>query len=144
MLVFAVDMVENCSLTRSEMAILTRGFNRIATAQPVILFIRQGVKLSLSTCERMEFSQQWREGEKLGKVSILRNINCKNPHHGQIDILEALGDKKYDTFDELYDHWMNVFSCDVLTEKFYSELSDWYAWASEVVRFPNDVCFSNK
>lgn len=139
MLVFAVDMVENCSLTRSEMAILTRGFNRIATAQPVILFIRQGVKLSLSTCERMEFSQQWREGEKLGKVSILRNINCKNPHHGQIDILEALGDKKYDTFDELYDHWMNVFSCDVLTEKFYSELSDWYAWASEVVRFPNDV-----
>lgn len=139
MLVFAADIKEGEHLTRSEMALLTRGFNRIATAQPVVLFLRQGCHLSLATCERMDYTQQWRDGEKLGKVSILRDIDCHKPHHGHIDILETLGDKSYATFDELYEHWMEVFSTDVLTRKFYGELSDWYAWASQVVRFPNDI-----
>lgn len=139
MLVFAADIKEGEHLTRSEMALLTRGFNRIATAQPVVLFLRQGCHLSLATCERMDYTQQWRDGEKLGKVSILRDIDCHKPHHGHIDILETLGDKSYATFDELYEHWMEVFSTEVLTRKFYGELSDWYAWASQVVRFPNDI-----
>lgn len=139
MLVFAADIKEGEHLTRSEMALLTRGFNRIATAQPVVLFLRQGCHLSLATCERMDYTQQWRDGEKLGKVSILRDIDCRKPHHGHIDILETLGDKSYATFDELYEHWMEVFSTEVLTRKFYGELSDWYAWASQVVRFPNDI-----
>ena len=142
MMVFAVDVKEGMELTRQESTILTRGFNRIASAQPVILFIRQGKYLSLSTCERMKYSQEWRNGgsEKLGKVSILRNINCEHPHRGHLDILEALGDKTYPSFEQLYKHWMEVFSNELLTKKFYSELSDWYAWAVQVARFPNDLC----
>ena len=31
------------------------------------------------------------------------------------------------------------FSVEVLTKAFYQELSDWYAWAVKVVRFPNDI-----
>ena len=142
MMVFAVDVKEGMELTRQESTILTRGFNRIASAQPVILFIRQGKYLSLSTCERMKYSQEWRNGgsEKLGKVSILRNINCEHPHRGHLDILEALGDKTYPSFEQLYKHWMEVFSNELLTKKFYSELSDWYAWAVQVARFPNALC----
>ena len=142
MMVFAVDVKEGVELTRQESTILTRGFNRIASAQPVILFIRQGKYLSLSTCERMKYSQEWRNGgsEKLGKVSILRNINCEHPHRGHLDILEALGDKTYPSFEQLYKHWMEVFSNELLTKKFYSELSDWYAWAVQVARFPNALC----
>ena len=34
---------------------------------------------------------------------------------------------------------MQVFSSELLTRKFYSELSDWYAWAVQVARFPNDL-----
>ena len=33
----------------------------------------------------------------------------------------------------------NRFSVEVLTKAFYQELSDWYAWAIMVVRFPNDL-----
>ena len=76
----------------------------------------------------------------MGRVSILRNINCVKPHRGHVDILESLGDKVYNTFEELYKHWMEVFSNDLLTKKFYSELSDWYAWAVMVAKFPNDLC----
>lgn len=139
MFFFAADITEGYTLKRSEIASLTRGFNRISRANPVVLFIRQAGKLAISTCERTEFRQQWRNGEKLGRVSMLRDIRCVKPHRGHLDILEALGDKTYPTFDELYHHWMDVFSSEVLTEKFYSELSDWYAWATQIVRFPNDV-----
>lgn len=139
MMIFAVDIKRNQTLTRTELATLTRGFNRIAAAQPVVLFIKQGNRLALATCERSEYTQQWRDGEKLGKVSLLRGINCLQPHRGHIDILESIGDKAYPTFEELYKHWMQVFSSELLTRKFYSELSDWYAWAVQVARFPNDL-----
>jgi hypothetical protein len=139
MMIFAVELQSGATLTRSESATLTRGFNRIASAQPVILFIKQGNELALSTCERSEYTQQWRDGEKLGKVSILRGINCLSPHRGHIDILASIGDKTYPNYEELYKHWMEVFSSDLLTKKFYSELSDWYAWAVQVARFPNDL-----
>ena len=139
MMIFAVNIANGQTLTRTEMATLTRGFNRIAAAQPVILFIKQGDRLALATCERSQYTQQWRDGEKLGKVSMLRDINCLHPHRGHIDILESIGDKAYPTFEELYKHWMEVFSNELLTKKFYGELSDWYAWAVQVARFPNDL-----
>ena len=139
MMVFAVEFREHETLTRTEMATLTRGFNRIASAQPVVLLMKQGVQLALATCERGDYQQLWRDGEKLGKVSMLRGINCQLPHRGHIDILESIGDKAYPTFEELYKHWIQVFNSELLTKKFYGELSDWYAWAVQVVRFPNDL-----
>ncbi len=142
MMIFAVDIKGSHTLTRTEMATLTRGFNRIAAAQPVVLFIKLGDHLALATCERSEYTQQWRDGEKLGKVSMLRNINCQNPHRGHIDILESIGDKAYPTFEELYKHWMQVFSNELLTKKFYNDLFEWYQWAvspEAKVTFPGDV-----
>lgn len=129
MMIFAVDIKSNQILTRTELATLTRGFNRIAAAQPVVLFIKHGDHLAIATCERSEYTQQWRDGEKLGKVSMLRSINCQRPHRGHIDILESIGDKAYPTFDELYKHWMKVFSSEVLTKQFYNDLFEWYQWA---------------
>ena len=129
MMIFAVDIKSNQILTRTELATLTRGFNRIAAAQPVVLFIKHGDHLAIATCERSEYTQQWRDGEKLGKVSMLRSINCQRPHRGHIDILENIGDKAYPTFDELYKHWMKVFSSEVLTKQFYNDLFEWYQWA---------------
>lgn len=141
MFVFACEAKKEANLTRTLSSALTRAFNKIASANPVILVIRQGNLLSLATCERMEYSQAWRQGngEKIGKVSILRNVDCSNPHRGHVDILESLGDKAYPTFEQLYKHWMEVFSSELLTKKFYNELSDWYAWAVQIVKFPNDL-----
>lgn len=143
MLVFAVDIKEQYrnSLTRSEIATLSRGFNRLSNSVPVILFVRNGSFLSLATCERSDYSQEWRIGEKLGKVSILRDINCERPHRGHLDILASLGEKSFTSFDEWYRYWLDVFSSEVLTRKFYAELAKWYAWAIESgeVKFPNDI-----
>ena len=144
MFVFAMDAKSDVELKRSDIASLTRALNRIAYAVPVILIMREGKYLSLATCERTQYSQEWRnaQGEKLGKVSILRRVDCLHPHRGHLDILESLGSKSIASFDELYKHWMEVFSSELLTKKFYSELFDWYQWAinpASKVSFPDDA-----
>lgn len=141
MFVFACDTKEGEQLSRTQASALTRAFNKISYANPVILVIREGDKISLATCERMNYTQEWRRGtgEKLGKVSILRNVNCTHPHRGHVDILDSLSSKVCKTFDELYQHWMEVFSSELLTKKFYNELSDWYAWAVQIAKFPNNL-----
>lgn len=138
--VFAVEVKPDANVTRTVAATLTRVFNRIAKAQPVILFIRQGHELSLSTCERSEYTQQWRSGEKLGKVSILRNINCENPHRGHINLLSRMSGGATN-FDELYKNWMTIFDIKLLSKQFYNELFEWYEWVMQLVqqglvRFP--------
>ena len=141
MMLFAVDLESSAHITRSDFAVLTRAFNRLVYNFPVTVIFRQGHFLSIATCERTEFKQEWRQGqgEKLGKVSLLRNIDCSKPHRGHLDILDSINSKDFTTFDELYKHWQDVFSSELLTKKFYSELADWYAWAIKVVRFPNDL-----
>ena len=141
MMLFAVDLIPDSTITRSELAVLTRAFNRLVYNFPVTIIFRQGKYLSIGTCERTEFKQEWKQGqgEKLGKVSLLRNVNCLDPHRGHLMILESIGDKTYSTFDDLYTNWQQVFSSELLTRKFYGELSDWYAWAVQVARFPNDL-----
>lgn len=141
MFIFACDAAADAHITRSDISALTRAFNRISYANPVILIIRQANLISLSTCERMTYTQEWRKnfGEKLGKVSILRNVDCENPHRGHVNIIESIGEEKFRTFDGLYNHWKEKFSNELLTKKFYSELSDWYAWAVQIAKFPNDL-----
>ena len=34
---------------------------------------------------------------------------------------------------------LSRFSVEVLTKEFYQELSDWYAWAIKIIRFPNNI-----
>ena len=139
MVIFAVQVKEGQSLSRSQQATITRAFNRIIHQMPVTLLILEGKYLSIATCERSQYSQQWLEGEKLGKVSLLRNVNCLKPHRGHIDVLKSIGDKRYTSFDKLYKHWKEVFSSELLTQKFYSELQNWYFWAVKNVSFPNDI-----
>ena len=136
MMIFAVNIINGQTLTRTEMATLTRGFNRIAAAQPVVLFIKQGDRLALSTCERSEYTQQWRDGEKLGRVTLLKNIDCLNPNRAHLDILSELGAEFTPTFDDLYRKWMTVFDISLLNKQFYKELQDWFYWAVDEIELP--------
>lgn len=135
---FSLDA--NSSLTRTEIALITRAFNRRMHYRPVVLFIRFGNLLSMSTCERSEYIKKGHEGEKVGKVTILRNIDCSQPHHGHVVILGALDISSCESsFDAVYNHWIKTFSNELLTKKFYQELSDWFFWAVKEVRYPNDL-----
>lgn len=139
MMVFAVDVKDDANITRTDIATLTRALNRMSKAAPVALIARYGDKISFSICERTAYKQGGHTGEKAGRVSILRDIDIENTHRGHIDILEMMRTGGITTFDELYAKWLEVFSSDTLTKRFYQELSNWYALAIDVIRFPNDL-----
>lgn len=146
MFIFLLRMKDGAPLTRTDAAQLTRGINRVMKSKPATVFIVEGqgdkTLLSIATCERTTYKQDWRPGEKLGRVSILKGINCASPHRGHLDILASMDVKKCKTFDALYAQWQKVFSTDLLTKSFYHEIQDWYFWAMSkyvCVQFPNDL-----
>ena len=132
MFVFAIEVETTIHITRTLAATLTRVFNRLAYNKPVVLFIRQGDTLSISTCERSDYAQQWLGGEKMGKVSILRDINCRKPHRGHLNLLARMTGGAAN-FDDLYKRWIETFDVKLLSKKFYNEMFEWYQWAKRLV-----------
>lgn len=129
--------------TRSQLAEITRAFNQEFHYTPVVAVFRYGNALCFANAERLPYKQQWREGEKAGKVSLLRDVDIDTPHSGHLRILSELaisrtGKQAINSFAELYAYWQTVFSVSLLNKKFYEELSNWYFWAIKEVTFPGE------
>jgi len=127
--------------TRSQLAEITRAFNREFHYTPVVVVFRYNQYIAFANAERQKYKQEWREGEKAGKVSLLRDVKVSNPHTGHLKILQELtitrtGRNAVDSFDKLYKYWQEVFNVSVLNREFYKELSNWYFWALKKVTFP--------
>jgi adenine-specific DNA-methyltransferase len=154
-LIFGVTLKQrenNLLPTRSQLAEISRAFNREFYYTPAIVVFKYSDTnkeyLAFANTERLKYKQGWREGEKAGKVTLLRDIDINNTHRGHLDILNKLqlsdkGTKKVDSFDKLYKYWQEVFSVSVLNKKFYQDLSNWYFWAIKQVRFPNEPTFDS-
>ena len=132
--------------TRSQLAEISRAFNREFYYTPVVLVFKYQDEnsnyIAFANTERLQYKQAWREGEKAGKVSLLRDINIEKQHRGHGDIINQLkipasGKNQVDSFAKLYSYWQEVFNVNVLNKKFYQELSNWYFWAIKHVTFPN-------
>lgn len=148
-LIFGITLNQrdnNLLPTRSQLAEISRAFNREFYYTPVVLVFKYRDNISdylaFANAERLKYKQEWREGEKTGKVSLLRDINIKKPHRGHEDIINQLkiptsGTKQVDSFTKLYNYWQEVFSVSILNKKFYQELQNWYFWAIKEVSFPN-------
>ena len=128
--IFACEINANAKFSRTMAANLTRAFNRINTRNyanrqdtgidiPVIVIIKQGNLLSIATCERS--NRKDRTGDKIGKVTMLRNMNCEKLHPGHRQILERIANEvsSCSRYDELYQKWFKSFSIDVLSDEFF-------------------------
>lgn len=143
MLLFGVTLKAGHTPSRSQLAEITRAFNRQFSYYPVVVIFKYGESIAFANCERLAYKQAWREGEKAGKVSLLKDISVANPHSGHLRILQSLdiarsGSKAISTFAGLYKHWQDIFSVNVLNKSFYQELSNWYFWALSEISFPDD------
>lgn len=128
--------------TRSQLAEITRIFNRVFPYTPVTIVFKYNTYISFANSERVKYLQEWREGEKIGKVSLLRDINFTQVHAGHYRILNDLaiartGKNAINSFSELYKYWQSTLSVSILNKAFYSELQNWYFWAIQEVHFPN-------
>ncbi len=128
--------------TRSQLAEISRAFNREFCYTPVVVVFKYGEYLAFANTERLKYKDN-REGEKAGKVTLLRDIDIRQPHSGHERILANLaishtGKNKVDSFASLYKYWQEVLSVSLLNKKFYQDLSNWYFWAVGRVTFPSE------
>lgn len=139
--IFGLELSE--SPTRTKISELTRAFNRVSQKMPVALVLKYTVNqeavISISISERFKYLQHWRQGEKAGKVIILRDIHTKTTHAGHLRILQDLSEHSAKNFNELHQHWLEVLDVNILNKKFFQELSNWYFAAMDAVSFPDDL-----
>ena len=126
--IFACEIKPNVNFTRSLASALTRAFTRVNTRQvnfnydmPVVVIMRQGTLLTLATCELTDRVDG--NGHKLGKVTMLRNMDCNNLHAGHRQILERIAKdvQGSNSYDDLHKRWFKSFSIDVLSDNFFNE-----------------------
>ena len=141
-LIFGVEL-SNEKPTRKTLADISRAFNKEYLYTPVIVIFKYANRISLSNTQRQAYKID-KEGEKAGKVTILRDISIEKPHAGHIKILEEMqiNSKKsnqVDSYEKLYEYWQTVFDVSILNKSFYKELSNWYFWTlkNNNVSFPN-------
>jgi len=144
-LVFALDIWRDGDRlpTRSQLFDLARAFNREFPYQPVVVVFRYGHFVSLAVVKRNDYQVKHIEGDKIGKMSLLRDIDILKPHTGHLRILQDMqiprsGKKALTTFEGLYTHWQAALNVSTLNKKFYQELSNWYFWAIRHVQFPGE------
>lgn len=133
--------------TRSQLAEISRAFNREFCYTPVVVVFKyagvEGEYLAFANTERLKYKRD-QEGEKAGKVTILRDINIRQPHAGHEKILAELkipttGKDRVDSFEKLYKYWQKVLDVSLLNKRFYQEVSTWYFHACQQVVFPKDA-----
>lgn len=141
LLVFALRINNNINLTKTDISRITRALNRKSFNRPVVVLISYGHLLSFSAAERGQYKKSSQKGEKIGRISILKEINIENVHAGHERILFQLriNPLQVNSFKDLYEQWLEVFNIKLLNKDFYNELFTWYLWAVKTVAFPYKV-----
>jgi hypothetical protein len=137
---FAVELMRKPQ--RSEISEITRAFNRMAKGMPAGIFFRYhhegNTFFSFAISERFKYKENWRLGEKIGKIIILRDVNIDNPHAGHLRVLESFANHKAKNFNQLHSKLMEVLDLDILCKQFYKGVFGWYNYAKKLVSFPNE------
>ena len=132
---------------RSQLAEISRAFNREFCYTPVVVVFKyadaDNKYLAFANTERSKYKRN-QEGEKAGKVTLLRDVSISNIHSAHEKII--FGDKsfkglkidasKVNSFKKLYDYWQTVFSLQALNDQFYGDLQDWFYYASQHIKLP--------
>jgi adenine-specific DNA-methyltransferase len=147
-LFFAVELTGD-HYARGKLTALARQVNRLFPMPVMVLMKHMADKkevLSIAVINRRQ-NQRDASRDVLGKVTIIRDISLSEPHRGHLDILASFSRENLvhpkkepiNSFDSLHAAWEQIFNVDLLNERFYKELSNWYFWALPQVEFPDDL-----
>ncbi|MDR3048379.1 MAG: Eco57I restriction-modification methylase domain-containing protein, partial [Elusimicrobiota bacterium] len=143
---FAVELSKD-EYSKTTIAAITREINKVFP-MPVIVLFKYGGLLTLSVINR-RLNKKDEQKDVLEKVTLIKDINVKEPHRAHIEILFDLSlgqikaKKDIKTFVQLYSAWQEILDTKELNKKFYKELSNWYFWALQEVEFPHSKELSN-
>ena len=143
-LFFALRL-EGSNYSRTQLSQITREINKLFM-MPAMLLFQHGETLTLSVINRrLHASDPSRD--VLEKVTLIKDIDFKDPHRAHIDILFDLALEPLNqthgvhNFVELHRAWAKTLDTEELNKKFYRELFTWFEWAVAVGEFPtNEKC----
>ncbi|EDY85256.1 hypothetical protein VDG1235_4891 [Verrucomicrobiia bacterium DG1235] len=139
----------NGSYARGKLTDIARQINRVFP-MPVMVLIKHSKEkqpvLSIAVINRRQNNRDTFK-DVLGKVTIIRDISLTDPHHGHLDILKSFAFDNLEhpkklpihDFDSIHAAWEQIFNVELLNNRFYKELSNWYFWALPQVEFPADL-----
>ncbi|MGI9256243.1 MAG: Eco57I restriction-modification methylase domain-containing protein, partial [Salinispira sp.] len=147
-LFIAADLKDTAHSTysRSRYANMTREMSR-RFPMPVFVLFRCGRFVSLAFADRRDSRRPGdNDREVLGRVSLVREIDCSAPHAGHVQILAALSlpsrlkwiqsNKEQQNFEGLRRALLSELNSEELNKRFYNDLFAWFEWASQEARFP--------
>lgn len=138
---------------RGQYALFTREINKRFSMPVVVLFKTSSNLYTVSFAHRRE---NRRESNRyvLGPISLIREIESKDPHRAHVDILEALmmdarlkWIDNHDTpsnFEGLLNSWLSALNVEELNKKFYCELFAWFLHAVKHSKLPKTNLVSLK
>lgn len=137
-LFFAIDL-KGDNYTRTKLAEITREINK-AFPMPAMIIFRHGGTITFSIIDRRVHKRE-ESKDVLGKVTLIKDIRLDEPHRAHIDILADLAIdnlRSPKNWVELHKEWQRVLDTKELNKKFFQELANWYFWAVQWVKFPDD------
>jgi hypothetical protein len=149
-LFFAVPLLD-ADYTRTELADRARALNALFP-QPVLVLFRHGGHISLAITYRRTSKRDQSRDVIERKVTLIKGIACVQTHPGHLAILEDFSlsalskarQKDIRNFADLDDAWRESLSSQLLNQKFYDEIANWYFWGRELwkngeVKLPADI-----
>ena len=143
--VFIAIELKGSDYARGKFSAIARQINRLFPMPVMVLFKHQD-RLTIAVINRRA-NKLDESKDVLGKVTLISGIALAQPHRGHLDILAALAlpklvhpqKKPITDFDTLHAAWEQIFNVELLNERFYRELANWYFWALPQVEFPSDL-----
>lgn len=143
--IFIAIELKGTDYARGKFSGIARQINRLFP-MPVMVLFRHGDLLTIAVINRRR-NKIDDSKDVLEKATLIRDIHFAQPHRGHLDILASLAlsnlvhpqKKPITDFDTLHAAWEQIFNVELLNERFYKELSNWYFWALPQVEFPADL-----
>lgn len=147
-LFFAIELTGR-DYPRGKLTGIARQINRVFP-MPVMVLIKHLTDtrpvLSIAVINR-RLNKRDAASDVLGKVTIIRDVSLLKPHRGHLDILASFAVPNLvhpqripiASFDTLHAAWEVIFNVELLNQRFYRELANWYFWALPQVEFPADT-----
>ena len=139
---FAIDLAPKDGdkiYSRTDLANITREVNKCFNT-PVMVLFRVGDRLSLAVINR-RLHKSDEAKDVLEKVTLIKDINPHNPNRGHLEILfdlsidELKRVHKFDSFVTLHRALIKTLDTSELNNRFYKELSKWFDWATDTIKF---------
>ena len=140
-LFFALRL-EGSNYNRTQLSQITREINKLFM-MPAMLLFQHGETLTLSIINRRLHAAD-PSRDVLEKVTLIKDIDFKDPHRAHIDILSDLALEPLNqthgvhNFVELHRAWAKTLDTEELNKKFYRELFNWFEWAVTEGEFPTN------